>query len=392
MNKIKVLFSLWCIVFSACSSHKKGGADGVERIRVDVHSPTSDLSSFVEKMEIVPLETTDSSLLHHFDKLVYNKEMDMFAITTRDQTVFTFSGDGSFIGSSARMQGEAPNQYYMALDMQFNSEMKGIDILSPGGTVYTYSPTFDFLSKKAVKFEFPVDHFMPLGGDNYVFTYPFLYTDQEVAFANMKTGQVTHTHYEGTVSGNGMGRDCFYKLGHDFYFVPIDLNYSFYRIHPETKKLSRVMYLDFGDAAISGDALPGTATGKRTDSEEERSKLSQSCLERRDFVKQSNDFVPYIKLLSEDYVYVHVRKGKVGYGGHFVFNRKTKSQFFLWDDKRLLMAPCLAITGDVLLAYCPIDQLSEVARRDLMTDDEWRKMEQLNEDDNPVILKYYLKK
>lgn len=49
------------------------------------------------------------------------------------------------------------------------------------------------------------------------------------------------------------------------------------------------------------------------------------------------------------------------------------------------------ISQDVSLAICQQDELSQYMDRNLMSPQEIHKMETLKEDDNPVILKYYLK-
>ena len=49
------------------------------------------------------------------------------------------------------------------------------------------------------------------------------------------------------------------------------------------------------------------------------------------------------------------------------------------------------ISQDVSLAICQQDELSQYMDSNLMSPQEIHKMETLKEDDNPVILKYYLK-
>ena len=74
------------ILICACSANKKNLPDGIEIIPVEVDKVSQDASSFLEKIEIVPLETNDSSIFHRGT----NSE----AIYTSDQIVFTFSGNG----------------------------------------------------------------------------------------------------------------------------------------------------------------------------------------------------------------------------------------------------------------------------------------------------------
>lgn len=390
MNKVGIILLLGIV--SACSSGKLKNIDGIERIPVEVDNVCSDASSFIEKMEIVPLETNDSSLIPKYRKVMYDKEMDLYALYTRDQFVFTFSGNGRFIGNSKNAQGQGPEKYYMVVDMQFNPYLKGIDLLNPYGTIYTYSPKFEFLSKRKTKPEFPIDHLMALSPDDYIFTFPFLWTDQEVSFVNLKTQQVNSANYGRTISGNNMGQECFYRIGADFYFIPQGLNYYFYRINMEEKKLIPFMYLDFGDSEIKEEELPGRATGRRVDTDRERDEIVKEVQERYRFLKESNQYIPLMKFFNDDYVYVYFNWNHVGLGGNFIYNRKTKEGFLVKDGKPFLMPFCFAIIDNVLLCMSPPDRVTEIVDRRFMTKEQIQIMEQLKEDDNPVIVKYYLKK
>lgn len=61
------------------------------------------------------------------------------------------------------------------------------------------------------------------------------------------------------------------------------------------------------------------------------------------------------------------------------------------EGKPFLMYPCFSIVNNVLLAMCEPDMLPMAVDRSLMSPEEIQKMEQLKEDDNPVIIKYYCK-
>ena len=131
MNRASIVLLL--ILIYGCSSKNPKLDDGVERISVDVHNVSQDASLFIDKIELVPLETNDSSLLHKYGKVMYDKETDVYAVYTREQVIFTFSGNGAFISNSKKMQGQGPNEYYMVVDMKFNPYLKGIDLLNPYG-------------------------------------------------------------------------------------------------------------------------------------------------------------------------------------------------------------------------------------------------------------------
>lgn len=389
MKKISIIILL--IVVYACSESENKLSEGIEIIPVDVHKAIGDASSFIEKIELVPLETNDSSLFFRCNKVIYDKNTDIFAIYTSDQIVYTFTGEGQYIDNSKKVHGRGPKEYMMVLDININPYLKGIDLLNPYGTIYTYSPTFELITKRQFKPEFPIDYSMALDSNNYIFNHPYVWTNQELSFINLDTKQVVNANYEGTISGNNMSHHCFYHIDDSFYYVPFGLNYYFYRIDKENKKLEPIMYLDFGDAEVKQEGLPGCGHGKRTDSDEERRRITQDAIERYKFLRKTENYLPLIKFFNEDYVYVYLAKTNRGYGSHFIYNRKQKEGYLCKEGEPLIMYPCFGMVDNVLLSICQPEYISRVVGRNLMSSEEIHKMETLKEDDNPVILKYYLK-
>lgn len=394
----KLIITILILFISGCSSKKTQKIDGVERIFVDVHNISLNASSFMEKIEIVPLETNDSSFVNAFKKTTYDREMDMYAIYGKDQVVYTFKGDGSFIANSKKVQGEGPKEYHMAVDIKFNPYQKGIDLLDPYGKIYTYSPAFDLISLKEIEPEFFFDALMALDTCCYIFTTPAIWTNQEVTLVNLETKQQSIAKYDGMISsGNTMDKECFYKNGSKFYFVPKGVNYYFYEIDQKKKELNPIIYLDFGDSEISVEGLPGCATGGRTGTEkgktdDKRDYFMKGMQERSQYLRESNVIVPLIKFFNEDFVYIHFKKGLNGYGGHYIYNRKKKKGFLLNERKPFFMQPCFGVVDNILIAICDACYVSRLVDINLMSPDEIRKMEQLKEEDNPVILKYYLQR
>lgn len=390
MKNIFVILLL--MIVYACSSNRTQVQSDIEVVPVEIENVTKDASSFLEKIEIIPLETIDSSLVHKCRKILYNKEMDIYAVYTREQIVYTFTGDGRFINSSRRMKGQGPKEYYMILDINFNTYLKGIDMLNPYGTIYTYSPDFELLSKRKVDLKYPVDHFLGVGFDEYVFTYPYLWADPEIVFVNMETKQTNNVDYDGTIAGgNTMDSECFHKVDSNFYFVPLGVNYYCYKIDIRKKDLLPVLYLDFGEEEIKEKGLPGCGWGRNNETDKEKREIVKDFEERYRFLRNSNHIIPSIKFFNNDYVYIFMVKTTRGLGSSYIYNRKTKNGYLLKSGTPFFMCPCFAITDNVLHAICPPDKVTEAVDKKLMSSEEIRKMETLKEDDNPVILKYYLR-
>ena len=400
MNKQIGLF-LVIFFFFACSSKQKEILDGVERIPIQTDIPASDITSFVDKIEIVPLETTDSSLVNGYYKILYDDTMNLYLIYNREQVVMAFTGDGKFVGSSKSMRGNGPQEYNMVLDVNFNPFLEGIDLLNPYGTIYTYTPTFEkLIAKRTVRPEFFYNSLLALNENEYLFTIPAFWVGEEICHTNMASNKETILPYSGTISAAiSMQKRSFYKKSNAIYFIPNELNYYIYQFDEAGMNLVPTIFLDFANETINIDDLPGNATGKRTGKSKDsgqdikRERANNGINERRQYILSTNYMIPYIKLLNENFIYVYIDTGKGGLGMHYIYDRKDKRKFLLKNKESFYFRPCFDLTEDnILLTISEPFYIKENVNTQLMSTKDMERMEQLKEDDNPVILKYYLKK
>ena len=351
---------------------------------------TEDINSFLEKIEIVPLETNDSILFDIPSSIFYDKKSDIYVVMS-DMDVFTFTGDGKSIGNSVKKRGQGPDEYTMVVDMKFNHFLHGIDLLNPYGIIYTYSPTFELLARRTFNPEFPLSYIMPLDSSHYVFKYASLWVDQEIGFVNLETGNINLANYDGMISGgNGLEHPHFHKIDNGLYFIPQGIDYYIYQIDTLKKKVSPVMYLDFGKAEIKESELPGRASGKRVDNDKARMDVAKAYSERHNFLRKSEQHViPMQKLFNKDYVYIFIKKGKEMW--HYIYNRLKGEGYLIKNEVPMRMYPCFGMDNNVLLACCLPTELPSVIDRRFMTQQQIEIMESLKDDDNSVIVKYYLK-
>lgn len=393
-NYIFILILLCC----ACSSKQVELPDDIETIPIDIHTTANKASDFIEKIEIIPLETNDSIVVGVPNKTVFNKEMDVFVIYSRKrQTIYTFNGKGKFIGCSEKVRGKGPKEYHMLTDMNFNPYLQGIDILNPYGTVYTYSPDFKFITKRTIKPEFYFNKMLALNQNEYIFTIPSIWVGEEIAWANLNTGETENLTYTGTIlSTNGIGQNCFSKEGENVYFVPQGINYYLYKLDKAQRKLIPIIYLDFGKDAIEESELPGNGVGERngkkgTRADKRRDRLMQGMQERGKFLRERKSIRPMIKLFNANFIYLFLWEGSNPLG-HYIYDRLQKKGYLLKGPKPFTLQPCFAIEDNILLSICDAYYLNQVVDIHLMSATEIEKLNKINEEDNPVIIKYYLRK
>lgn len=148
------------------------------------------------------------------------------------------------------------------------------------------------------------------------------------------------------------------------------------------------MKLDFGAEEIKESSLPGIA--KKNANEKELSLALDQMAERNRFLEESGHYLPLIKFFNDDFVYVHFIKHRKP--GNFVYNRNTGKSFLQRGDTPLKMPFSFAIQDNVLLSITDPNEMSQYVNNEFMSEEEQEKIKYLKEDDNPIILKYYLVK
>ena len=88
----------------------------------------------------------------------------------------------------------------------------------------------------------------------------------------------------------------------------------------------------------------------RTDSDEERRKITEDATERYQYLRKSGKTLPLLKFFNDDYVYIFLAKAVRGYGSHYIYNRKKNEGFLLKEGKPFFMYPCFGIMYYLLFA------------------------------------------
>jgi hypothetical protein len=107
-----------------------------------------------------------------------------------------------------------------------------------------------------------------------------------------------------------------------------------------------------------------------------------------DYLFTSGYPLPMIKFFNEQYIYVHISENYSK--SNFIYNRKTKKSFLHPPGSSFEACPFLALEDNVLIALIPPYLLEEYIDRQYMNEENLMKLDKIEEEDNPVIVKYYL--
>lgn len=385
-NFIKLLFML--VVLSGCSDNKMD--KDLIVIPVDMTNACSDISSFVEKVEIIPLETNDSSQLKGYSKMLYDANKEMYAIMDNRHYVYLFDKNGSFVSSSEKQYGPGPEQYQIIVDMKFNHFNGLIELFSPYGTIYYYDMNFNYKGSKRLKNnDLIYSHFISYGCQQSLLA-PSVQFNNTLCWADFQKGERLKTvEYSGTLSSLSMNREVFYRIDNDYYFIPSGVDYMFYRISMDNQTLIPYMKLDFGKEEIEEDDLPGIPKMKYTKSEKKSRDLHSKMWNRISFLQNSSYTIPIIKLFDKKYVYVYCLKE--GKRSSYIYNMETKNACNITNETSLKMPFCFSINDNVLYSIVESYEIERYINGNYMSEATLNKIRNLNEEDNPVIIKYYLR-
>jgi len=135
-GKLVLAIAISLTVFVAC--HEKEKTAPVPQINVD-EIPNKDvkMQEITSAFTIIPLETTDRSLIQYLKKVVLYD--DKFFILDDQRPLFAvFSKTGKFLKTVSK-QGKGPGEYYVPTDFTIDSEQKQIELLDGfTGRIFIY--------------------------------------------------------------------------------------------------------------------------------------------------------------------------------------------------------------------------------------------------------------
>lgn len=138
-----ILILSFVLLFSACKSNTKQVAEGDSALVsvIDLSQNVSKVESLpisdaVSKIDIVPLEVTERSMLGGIDKLQVTQD-DIWIKTYRNECIYRFSRSGKFLNNVGKV-GQGPEEYIDLHDFILNEKQKEVYIISSVSGVKVY--------------------------------------------------------------------------------------------------------------------------------------------------------------------------------------------------------------------------------------------------------------
>lgn len=385
--------SLICV---SCNTNHVESIDS-SSISIDIDNCQDlETQSFIDKIEIISLETNDNCLLDQYDQVVYCEDLNAYLIIDEQQTVSLFSENGEFIADSKNCRGKGPKEYQILADANYNPFTKSIDILSPYGTIYSYNTDFKFIQKRVLNSDNHQTYSKgyPIGKNKYILQPTILKAnDATLHFCDYEKNEIIaiNSYEKDFICSLSLGYPPFFKKNGDLYFSPNNLNYHIYKVDTKENKLTPAINFSIENGMISKEELInrfGNMSATQTD-RNTLEKTIQTLNNVTTYLLGSEYPIPLIKLCNDSYLYLYMmKKGK----RMTVLYDRTNGVTLLQTDKhKKRLSYCTHLEGNTLTAIIQPEEIEKYIDTNLLDDENKKKLQAVQEDDNPIIVKYQIK-
>ena len=108
------------------------------------HAPSIPTEKLFSKIEVIPLETQEESIIRSIDKIMEYQSC-IYILDRRQKAVLIFDDHGKLI-SKINSIGRAPDEFYILEDIEINKFRNTLECLDPMGKILTYDLMGNYLS------------------------------------------------------------------------------------------------------------------------------------------------------------------------------------------------------------------------------------------------------
>lgn len=366
-----------CILLQACNRSATSPAVPILKVNLETDSPGVD--ELFSRIEVVPLEESDSSLVMRLTRVLPYKDK-LFVVDRKIPACFLFDKDGNFIRQVGRM-GNGPGEYYQIEDGFVDESRQEFSLLDCNGIWFVYDLDGKYLRKQWLS-DGGACQSLVQAQDGYFAFWFLTQKDREAIRLFDTAGQYVKGYWHQPFQFNFMLFKPFYRYDGKAYFSTACYP-SVYELSADT--LREVYRWDFGDKGIDPQVVQIIAESDESGPDDGYDKAGKFLFEGRLAFVQQNQYqtdryyyVQLMKVRNEQWLFTNVFYDKRN-GHSWVFD-KVKEGFpvspLFMNDEYLLTT----------VAYKDFGLLKSV-----LPAEEYAKLEALDEESNPCLLRMYFK-
>ena len=386
-KNIYIFIVIGIILVSACKGTKTEESN-MDIIEIDLDQAKQiSFTEWFDSIQIVPLETTDQSLIKGYfglpDQVIFYGDL-IYIFDEQLRHILVFDNNGKFINSTSHLRGQGPSEYTGVADFDVNDLTGNLIISNPPTEIIIYNTDLEFVSRHDMSNNlWPVSGIKLISNDIALFYNSRKEDNELVNVFSIKENKVIKKICP--IENGGKAKRT----------ISTRLNYNFYKINDTLCFIPRfshnqVFYYD----PVKVEFFPRMEF-----------KIKQNAFSSSKLSQNQNDSYYNIDILkSNDYAFLYdIKETDRYYFSSILYREKTyinkydkvtgKNQVIdLPFLERQTLSPDMLIKDNVLYQFIPApDAGFDVRNIKHLSEKNIRILENMSEDDNPCIVKIFIK-
>jgi hypothetical protein len=368
---------LWTILFACQQTTIKKNSDVAIPIDLERDDKVSVYDIFSE-VEVIPLETNKESAFHYpFDKFFVYDDKEYYILDKREESIFVFGKDGAFV-RKINKNGVGPDEYRGISDFDINRFTGNLEIFAPWGQLVSYDSTGENHIKTMLIKDI-IHHASNLTQDIVVCFMKVRSKNQMFFFSRSKKKIIAECFsrpefvYTKTVFHHT--DSPFYVYNNNVYFYDA-ANGDIFAIDTVEMMLKPRYQWDFGKHNFDVSLLPDDRD-------------SQYYMEFLHYGNTKYAFSFILNAENDNYVITRFRfqnKHRT-----IIYNKHTKNYLFFHEFIEGFQCCPIFLTNEYMYAILSPDYLSLIVNEKGLDEENRKKLNQIQQDDNCVVIKYKFK-
>lgn len=369
--KLPVLIPFAFIIVS-CTSHPT--TSGIPQLQVAMDSPAPSYKEYFEKIELLPLENTDSALMAQVDKVLSVNDT-LIAYDGRRYRVKVFDPKGRFLNNIGNI-GQGPDEYTFVYDISYNQQKQILSLLSPFGEYLNFTIDDKFVNRIELPPKMNYQSFTWIDGSKLALWSGVAKDEAGIQIIDTETQQTVYEDWYNERVTDLWQRYPFYTYNNDLFFAK-PIGRCVYEL--ERDSLVKVYEWDFGkdNFDIEGYINEIAETDLTQQSKKFRADVESGRLPYTINENWQNDgyCVARVRSVSDNKLIFRT----------LIYDKEAKSGSCISQFKEGMSIYPVYMNNDFIISPIPAEEVeifNRICNQNIPTD----------EDQNVVLAKYYFKK
>lgn len=343
-------------------------------LSVDLNQPSLQYNDVFSNAEVIPLETTDSSLIVYPKEVIEHKG-HFYIYDIHTVKAFIFDDKGKFVRQVSK-EGQGPGEYSWLASISIDKKNDILHLVEPIAKLHNFTLDGKLIETKRYPDGNDYQCIHHLGDYIVSWSHPIDDKTDCIIILDPQTMEIVNTYDKGPTLLQNRG---FYPYNDGLFFHYTDKNNCVYKVTKDSLKLS--YQWDFGKDNLDMYNLGFTYDDENSQAEGELylKYLREGTIPYL-FVRQAQNDNYYYVCLRHQYKY-----------DKSVFYRKSDGKYLIFGEESWRTPTnALVFTDDYMIILLNPNNYENF--KPILPEPERKKLEALTEDDNPCLLKLYFKK